>query len=204
MKSFLALLLLPLALQAQAQDSGTYEVYFQPLSIAGKLEGCSLVFTGLVRDFFYSKGAQVIVNGSIGYRTLNRPDSLMFAAKLGTKPLMQGGGSSDWVAPSHFHFATKSASSAGKGKLVDGEPGYRLLVTHADRDMLRFLEEMVDAGGFVVGFNRKPGGQDVLLRIQLDVSVTEDASGNTVQVRNEETVADFMTCIGQLVSAIKK
>jgi len=198
----LLLALLPVTVGAQDLLDGTYDVYFQQLSMAGKLEGCSLVFTGLTRDSAYLKGAQVIVNGSLAYRTLDRENTFVFAGKLGTKPLLAP--KSPWSAPTHFHFATKSASTAGKGKIMAGESGYRLLLTHVDDELTRFLEEMTSSGGFVVGFNRKEGGQDVLAPIRLDVSLTKDSNGNAIQKRNDQTANDFMDCIGRLVDRIRR
>lgn len=202
MKKLLALAALPLAFAARTQDHGTYDVSFQQLSTAGRIEGCSLVFTGLVRDSHYLRGEPVVLTGSIALRTLDRPDTLVFTGKLGTKPLSPPGAA--WEAPSHLHFKTKTANSAGKGKILDGEPGYRLLLAKADADLMRFVEEMLQQGGFVVGFNRKPGGQDVLAPIQLNVSAGTDASGNSIQRRNDKTAADFADCLGRLVDSLKR
>lgn len=191
-----ALLLACFPLHPQDMSDGTVDVYFQQGSSDGMLESCSLVFTSLVRDFATKRGAQIIVNGSIAIRKLG-PDRLMFSGKLGTRPFAT---QQDWQPPAHFFFATESSSTAGLAKIAASDtPGYKLLLAQMDDEMIKFLRELSKSGQFTAGFNRKPGGLDVTTPIKLNVSLTKDANGNAARVVNEETRADFFSCLGKLI-----
>jgi hypothetical protein len=203
MKHWMLLAALPACVAAQPMDQGTYDVYFQQLSAAGKLEGCSLVFTTIVNDTAYLNGAQVILNGSIAYRTFQKPNQLLFTGKLGTKPLLQQSG--PWHAPSHFYFSTKSGSTAGRAKIVDADtPGYRLLIADTDEQTINMFGDMMNSGELTVGFNRTPAGQDIYSAIKLNVSLKKDAGGNAKTVQSNETPAQFNDCMGRLIAAIKR
>jgi hypothetical protein len=190
-----ALLLACAPLQAQDMPDGTVDVYFQQLSSDGKLDGCSLVFTSLVRDFATQRGTQFIVNGSIAIRKLG-PEQLMLTGKLGTRPFLA---QNEWQPPAHFFFATSNRSTAGRAKIADSDtPGYKLLLAPMDTELIRFLEELGKSGQFTAGFNRRAGGQDIATPIKLNVRLKKDANGNAVRLQNDETQADFFGCLGKL------
>jgi hypothetical protein len=198
MKTALAFALLLACAPLQAQDipDGTVDVYFQQLSSDGKLDGCSLVFTSLIRDYATQRGAQIIVNGSIAIRKLG-PEQLMFTGKLGTRPFLA---QNEWQAPAHFFFATSNRSTAGRAKIAASDtPGYKLLLAPIDAELIGFLEELGKSGQFTAGFNRRAGGQDVATPIKLNVSLKKDANGNAVKVLDDATQADFFGCVAKLV-----
>ena len=192
------------ALLAQPLESGTYDVYNQDISVEGVLEGCSLVFTAVVTDTAYLDGAQVLLNGSIALRTLGRK-ALLFSGKLGTRRLLASG-LGEWEQPSHFHFFTKTGTTAGHVKILDAEtPGYRLLIGPATQGpVFTLVKEMASEGGFSVGFNRKPGGQDVTASIDVAASIKRDASGVAHRVRNNETAISYAGCVSRLVSDLSR
>jgi hypothetical protein len=198
-------LLVPTLAGAQALDDGTLDVYFQRITREGALEGCSLVFTALTKDHAYTRGAQVVMNGSIAVRTLGNND-LLFTGKLGTRRWQGGGPLKDWEAPAHFHFATKNGTTAPHAKMAQADtPGYKLLIARAiEDDVLTLLKEMSDTGEFIVGFNRKPGGQDVYAPIKIDVALKRDERGNAALGRNEKTGRDFAECMSSLVTDLRK
>jgi hypothetical protein len=202
MKHLLAALALALPFSSQAQDfdTGTVDVYFQQVLVAGQLEGCSLVFTALERDNAYLKNEQVILNGSFVVRTMK--GGLYFTGKLGTRPLADP---QKWAAPEHFYFATTNGTTAGKARIFPADtPGYRLLMASAlEEPVSTFLMELMDEQAFLVGFNRKPGGQDVYTRVKLNVSLKRDASGNARQAQNDETPREFAGCMQRLLSSFK-
>jgi hypothetical protein len=202
MKLLALLLLLPVVACAQALDDGTVDVYFQQITREGELEGCSLVFTALTRDHAYRRGAQIIMNGSVAVRTLDRTD-LVFTGKLGTRE-WKSGGPGPWEEPTHFHFATKTGSTAKHAKITKSDTtGYRLLIGPAlEPEVMAIFKDMAETGEFTVGFNRAPGGQDVYSPIKINVALKRDASGNAVRSENDGTGKDFFDCMTRLATTL--
>jgi hypothetical protein len=186
---------------AQSLDSGTYDVYFQQLSRDGQLDGCSLVFTALANDTAYLRGEQIVMNGSLAIRTLSGED-LAFTGKLGTRQLLAS--SPKWDAPAHFYFSTRNGSTAGIAKVIESDTeGYRLLIGRATDDgFMRMLKDMAGTGEFTVGFNRKPGGQDVYSSIKMNVALTKDSNGVASRITNDETPRDFFKCMSRLAAKL--
>jgi hypothetical protein len=197
-------LLLPCSIGAQTLDNGTVDVYFQPVTAQGRAEGCSLVFTSLERDFQYLQGQQVVLNGSIAIRVIDGND-LMFTGKLGTRPFV-GGSPGKWDAPAHFYFATRNGTTAGHAVIADSDTeGYKLLIGRVSNDnVMKLLKEMGETQTFTVGFNRRPGGQDVHSSIRMNVALKKDDRGNARQVLNDETPAQFFDCLARLASDLQR
>jgi hypothetical protein len=195
------LALFPCLAFGQALDNGTVDVYFQQISSAGRLEGCSLVFTALEADTAYLRGKQIIMNGSLAVRTLS-PSSLFFTGKLGTRPFDQ---STKWQEPEHFYFSTANGSTAGTAKVAASDTkGYRLLIAQMDEPVMTVIREMVETREFTVGFNRKPGGQDVYTTIKIATSLRKDATGVPQKVFTDETAKSFAGCLSRLADSLAK
>lgn len=200
----IAWLLGPLIALGQPLENGTWDVENQDITVEGRLEGCSLVFTALTTDYAYLSGQQVVLNGSIALRTLDSKD-LLFTAKLGTRQLTASG-TSQWERPVHFHIFSKTGSTAGRVKIMDAEtPGYRLLRGRAtDSEILALIMEMTESAEFGVGFNRKAGGQDVRSQINMNVRLRPDGNGGARRVASNETPVAFATCVFGLIQDLKK
>jgi hypothetical protein len=198
------LLVLPLFALAQPVEIGTWDVEHQEITVEGKLEGCSLVFTALTVDHAYLGGKQVVLNGSIALRTLERKD-LFFVGKLGTRQWTPSGPGL-WERPVHFHFFSKTGSTAGRVQVMDAEtPGYRLLLGRATDDrILALITEMADASEFGVGFNRKTGGQDVRAQIKMNVRLRPDNNGGATRVISNETPAAYATCVSRVINDLRQ
>lgn len=194
--------MLPTAGSSQILEDGTYDVYVQEISAEGRLEGCSLVFTTITTDTAYLRGAQVLLNGSIALRTLGAKD-LLFTAKLGTRQILPNGPGA-WEPPTHFHFYTKTGTTAGRAKITESDtPGYRLLIGRAtDPEIFNLVMEMADAGELRVGFNRKAGGQDVTAPIKMNVALGKDATGTMRRVLNPQTPKAYADCVSRLTDSL--
>jgi hypothetical protein len=201
MKRLIFLAALPVAVGAQSLDGGTYDVYFQEISRQGELVGCSMVFTALIADNVYKRGEQVILNGNIALQTFEG-SSLMFTAKLGTKPLMGEGDARE--SPAYFYIASDGRhSTAGKAKLTDSDvPGYKLLVTSVDDSITKMLGTIVRTGNFKLGFNRRDGGMDLNATINTTISLDRDAQGNGKRLVNKDTPAAFGGCMRRLATEL--
>lgn len=191
--------LAPVLVAAQSPDNGTVNVYFQQISAAGQLEGCSLVFTALEADYVYLRGQQIVVNGSIAIQTLS--GDLLLTGKLGTRRFLDLG---KWEAPEYFYFASANGTTAGKAKVMAAETaGYKLLLSRATEEpILGFVKDLVSAQEFTVGFNRVPQGQDVYTTIKMNVALKRDAAGNAQRVESNDTAQSFLSCVSKLTTSL--
>lgn len=182
-------------------DNGTVDVFFQELTASGALEGCSLVFSAIEQDYSYRSGKQVLMNGSVALRILDTKQGLVFAGKLGTRDLSVG---SKWVKPAYFYFASAHGTTAGHAIITEsGTEGYKLLLGDASAEsILRLVQDMAERKEFRVGFNRKPGGQDVNTTIKMNIALKKDAAGHAQTVKNDETARDFFNCTSRLASSL--
>lgn len=200
--TFLAIGLL-VAGAAAAQDAdGTWDVYFEETTVEGKLEGCMLVFTSVIYDHAYKKGAKIVVNGSVALRDMGA--DWLLTGKLGTRELE---GSPDaWSRPNHFYFSTPKGSTAQGAKMFNGEAqGYKLSVVSAlTPGATAFVTDTMERGQFVVGFNRKPGGIDVKTTINMNVALKTSEPGRGTRVKNEATQRDWGDCVSRLAGQLKQ
>ena len=60
------------ALAADDSVFGTHWVKFQPIQVAGDIQGCQLTFLTVTADRVYLNGNHVAVNGSIVLRATDR------------------------------------------------------------------------------------------------------------------------------------
>jgi hypothetical protein len=60
------------------------------------------------------------------------------------------------------------------------------------------IAEALDKGKITLAFNRKDGGADVLVPIDLTVSNTDDAGKKTY---SQQMIVDFYACTGELLKA---
>ncbi|HET8745696.1 MAG TPA: hypothetical protein VFM98_08825 [Ramlibacter sp.] len=186
---------------AQVVPDGTYDVYQQEITVEGRLEGCSLVFTTITTDTAYSGGKQILLNGSIALRR-SRDRDLVFTGKLGTRKLAATG-PGVWEKPAHFHFFGATGTTAGHAQFVDAEnEGYRLLLVRAtEEDVMHLLVDMIGTAEFSVGFNRKPGGQDVTSKIRMNVSLQRGPNGQMRPVENPQTAVDYARCVSRVIDS---
>lgn len=199
-----ALLASPPGFSQRVLDDGTYDVYEEDISAEGHLEGCSLVFTTIATDNAYSGGKKVLLNGSVALRTLGQKD-LLFAGKLGTRKILPGG-PGPWESPQHFHFFSKTGSTAGLVKIADAETaGFRLLIGRATDDgIMKLINDMADSSEFSVGFNRKQGGQDVTSHVNMKVGLKRGPNGEMRLVENPQTSLDYASCVSRLIDGLVK
>lgn len=199
-----ALLFMSCGAGAQSLDEGTWDVENQDITIEGRLDGCSLVFTAVTRDNAYLGGKQVILNGSIALRTVGKTD-LFFTGKLGTRQWGDAG-PGKWEAPVHFHFFSPTGTTAGKVKIMDAETqGYRLLLGRAtDDEILRLVTDISKNGEFGVGFNRRTGGQDVVSQIKINTSLKRTPNGGGERVTSNDVPVAYATCVARLLDGLTK
>lgn len=203
-RTFVGAILTFLSCSALAADDsvfGTHWVKFQPIQVAGDIQGCQLTFLTVTADRVYLDGNQVAVNGSIVLKGTDRFFGLML--KVGLKDIASP--SSKFERPAFAYLQTASGSTAkSRQQSDDGELGYRLFVYSAtDNDTMQVLLELMASGKASIGYNRNIGGIDVLVPLDLMVADSEYTYDHKViRTRSPEAAQGFAECTDRIISRI--
>jgi len=187
-----------------ADDSvfGTHWVKFQPIQVGGSLQGCELVFLVVTADRVYLNGNPVALNGSISLRGTDN-GGLGLALKLGLKDMTR---ESPFERPAFAYLQTESVSTArAKQQSFDGDKGYKIFVySVSDKTVLETLKELMGAGKVSIGYNRKNGGMDVLVPLDLTVVDSEYTPSQKALRKHSPTAAlGFSDCTGKVAENIR-
>ncbi len=203
-RTIVGAILICLTLNASAADDsvfGTHWVKFQPIQVAGDIQGCQLTFLTVIADRVYLDGNQVAVNGSIVLRATDRALGLML--KVGLKDMTSP--SSTFERPAFAYLQTSAGTTAKSRQQSDeGEPGYKLFVYSAtDNDTMKVLLELMTSGKASIGYSRKIGGIDVLVPLDLTVADSEYTQNKKViRTRSPEGAKGFAECTEGIISRV--
>ena len=78
----------------------------------------------------------------------------------------------------------------------DGDAGFRVFTFPLDGDVMKVMEDITDGTSVTIGFDRRQGGLDVL--IPLDLHVAEAmiaADGSIKRRRSGEMLFQFLECV---------
>jgi hypothetical protein len=201
MKRIIAAALLVCSASAVAASTdtgmeGTHWVQFQPQQSMGELEGCSLVFLTVVRDFKYKNGDYIALNGSINLSKVKNNFGLSF--KIGAKDMNAG---TPFERPAFAYIQTKNATTAKSAlSTFDGEPGYSFYVYNAtDKEPSQVLMDVVENAKVQIGYNFKVGGLDVLAPLDLFVV---NSKLDSEKIVSRQTSPDILISFGQCVETV--
>ena len=185
-----------------ADAAGTYSVTFQPLTSAGELKGCSLIYNVMMLDYVYQNGAPVLAVGNITYNQTEQHPGL--SLKLGLNNVL--GGERTAVPPHYAFIRTKTGTTAGT-KFVSYDSdvsGYRIFVYQFTEKSVRVLEDLLEGQNPTIGFNRNENGVDATFLVDLAVEDTKEASsGKLERKRSEAAINGFAGCFSELAAALK-
>jgi hypothetical protein len=192
------------ALASQDDDSiyGTHSITFQPVQRGGNLQGCTLVYLAVQADHVYLGGEPIGVIGNIGLHQYGF--NLGLGMKIGvinnmTKRVI--------MRPNFAYLQTKSYSTAKvKQQSHEGDEGYRLYYYSLfDESVMKLFNEMIDTKKVTIAFNRKKGGMDLLVPVELDVVDVEYPEGDkVVRKRSNQALDDFTKCFLTLTEQAKR
>lgn len=186
--------------QVAAKLEGT--VYVRPLreSADGVLEACGFEFLALQRDFSTKAGAPVKLSGSFYLRKFNKA-GVIYTLKLG---LIDGLGSDEtFSAPANaFVRAPRGKAPVQARRSKADNQAYALYLGSLDNDIVAAYESILTQRKLVVGFNRKPGQQDVVATLDLTVTDSKVVDNEVVREQSSDTVDDFNSCTGDLIKDV--
>lgn len=197
MKIFIliAILATPTIVYAKTQ-AGTYKVEFQPRNISGIPIGCALVYNAIALDTAYMNGQAVMLDGTFGYiaGTKEHPEKKV-TLKVGLKDYL--GDTFGEIKMPHFAYLQSAHGTTANSKFVakEGEQGYKMFIIHENEETSALLADIMEGLPITLGYNRREGGMDVL--VDLDLSV----SGVDAQLKSLHStlaVDKFTSCMKKL------
>lgn len=167
----------------------------------GVLTSCGLEFAALKRDFSTKGGAPVKIVGSF-YLRPNPNTGLAYMLKLG---VFDGLSYENGFAPNNAFISAPNGKTPTKAIRAQTEtPGFALFVGGLDSEVTAALIAIVEMKQLAVGFNRKPGQQDVTFILDLAVIDTQMQSEEVVRKRSNEPVDSFVACSTDLLKSSKR
>lgn len=189
---------------------GTHRVVFQPIRSSGVLQGCSLVYTAVIADHVYKNGSLVAINGNVSiYQGGKKGGNVGLNLKIGINDFVSPKAS--FSGPYFAYLQTENETTAKSlHEAFDGENGYRFFVFHLNEASTKLIVEMVDTGKVTIAFNRKKGGIDVLVPVDLTVIDAEYQgegnvfTGKVVRKHSNEGPLQFLSCVGEVLEQAKQ
>jgi hypothetical protein len=204
MKLIKASILLMVCSHAFAVDSsvfGTHWVKFQPTTVEGRLNGCSLTYLSVQADRVYKNGDPVIVNGGIWLSATEKSIGLML--KVGLKDFSRP--TSKFERPNFAYLKGKNQNTAAATiSSGPGDEGYSLFVYNITDVAVQSVYSDLLSGEASIAFNRQPGGMDVV--VPLDLFVVDSQYTTDYKVKREvsnSTITGFSECSMKLLENLR-
>ena len=184
---------------------GTIEVEFQPMQSAGIKEGCTLVYRAVGQDHAYRNGNLISLAGSIIYSTNKNRTNIALSLKIGTKESLDFNAES---APPFFAYLQSPHGTTAHSILTQFDspdmPGFRVFVFQLDEEVLKVYKDIIDGVPVTIGFNRRKGGLDVLVPLDLHVKEsTATVDGAIERRRSNEMLTEFLACVTDVTRQVQ-
>lgn len=180
---------------------GTVGVTFAPIATEGRVDGCSLVFDTVALDYAYLQGNPVF--GAGNFTVMGSNNQLGMSLKLGVANILAKPPKPE--APNYAYIKTKKGSTAGvKYIAVDSDKeGFKMFVYEANEKSLAVVYDLIEGVNPTIGFNRKKGGIDVMLPLDLTVANSKSApDGSRQQFHSQVALDGFRQCIIELAERL--
>lgn len=204
---------LGLAVPVQAQQAdlltqqlermvGTLDVTMQPFMSGGQLNGCTLVFNALYRDYTYRNGGFLRVTGNVGLMAMGGTlGSTLKVVVLELDPKRPDLGLVP--SPPSRAYIQGADYSTNLSSLVDSSesdtPG-ALFSVFQFSPTFQMVMEGLERNQIVVMFNSMGGSTDIRLPIELDVVDFKDDGS---RVRSTKAKEEFLACNQALVNTLR-
>lgn len=183
---------------------GTVQIQFQPVQSAGKLEGCTLVYRVVGQDHAYRKGDLISLGGNIAIWSNRQHNNIALMLKIGIIDSLDSKATPDlpFFAYLQTPHGTTAKSKVGQN---DSGSGHQLFVYQLNEDTMNVYMDILNGEPVTIGFNRKNGGLDVLVPLNLriaDTSVSPD--GSIVHRESDEMLQRFAECSNEVFQQVKQ
>lgn len=179
---------------------GTAYITADSQSVAGKLTACYVEFKAVQRDQTYNLGSPYFAYGSLTIQKVK--DDFAVGLKLVVEDVSLNKDATIHRTPAVPHFVylkSKSGQTNTDGflsKAPSDTVGGLFSVYRLNDSFVKIYGEMLETQSVTIAFNRKEGGID--LNIPLDLTIVETKENN-VKVRSSAAVDGFSDCVGKLI-----
>lgn len=174
--------------------AGTWRVEFSEISVAGKSEGCSMVYTSVFPDSVYRSGQLNVAVGNITFMGANA-QTIGFSLKVGVRPFLDS--TAPFERPDFAYISTSQGSSANvKQVAVAGDEGFTMFVySFTDPQFMKVLQGILRDDVLTVGFNRKANGIDQRFEVDLRVEDTAFDAAAFSRKQSANVKNKFIECV---------
>jgi hypothetical protein len=184
--------------QGLASMLGTLDTEAQPVFADGRLDGCTVVYGALAKDFAYKQGGYIKVNGSFGVMNIKGVPGAYLKVVLHDVDPRTISFTPSPPASAYFVSGTKTTKSAVVGQYPSDTPGAIFVVLKLET-ILPIMMEGLERSKVTIAFARKQGGMDILLPIDTSVVETKPDGQRT---HSPKAVLDFYACSNELLESM--
>jgi hypothetical protein len=176
---------------------GTLSAEAQPVFADGRLEGCTVVYGALAKDFTYKQGGYITVNGSFGLMSVRGELAATLKVVVHDTDPRTNRFTPSPPASAYFVSGTKTTKNAVVGQYPSDTPGAIFVVLRPETVLPILMEGVGDK--IVIAFARTQGGMDIQLPIDTSVAETKP---NGQRVHSPKAAMDFLQCSKELLNSI--
>lgn len=182
---------------------GTFSVNVMNQSSEGVVEACGFEFKALGFDRVYKDGDPFVLSGSFAIRSL-KGRGLYITYKVGTLSFGQQGDIQEKAeAPNYAWMKFDKVLVKPEHKKESDTDGYNLYITAVTKANTSVIETIMKQGKVSIGFNRRDGGLDVVVPIDLDVRSIDVQNEKITRKRDKKVGQEFSECLSILISSSK-
>jgi hypothetical protein len=182
------------------QMLGTISVEAKPSFAGGQLNGCTVEFGVLARDWTYKQGAYIRVGGSFGLVSAKGIVSAMLKVILHDIDPRTLNFTPSPPTNAYFVSGTSTTKNITVGSYPSDVPGAIFVVFKLSPTFEIIAQGLAD-DKLTIAFARKEGGTDV--QVTIDTSVV-DTAANGQRTRSPQASLDFAKCARSLIQQATK
>jgi len=190
--------------QALQRMYGTVLTQHHWLRRQGELTGCSIEYRLLIQDWAYSQGRPVVVTGAIGLHTNDRAGAVVGLKVVALDQHRQGGNVVSVPNAPHFAYLENASNVNNADAMVGSDagdtPGGRVFAFNFFADSQIEITKSIMDNKIRLLFNRKEGGGDI--RVPIDLTVL-DTGDDGARKHGMETLEQFRQCASEFLSQVQ-
>lgn len=184
---------------------GTFEVQFRPMQTEGIREGCSLTFNTVGRDYATRQGSLVSLIGNITFSRNKARTAIILSLKLGVVSILDEHPKPE--APYFAYIQTPMATTATHTYAQFDSPdtdGAKMFVYQLDDEVMKVMEDMANQQPLIIGFNRRKGGMDILVPLDLMVFESVATPQGIQRRRSPAMLHNYLSCTSEVTAQVQK
>ena len=177
---------------------GTTYTTAHPQFSDGRLNGCTIEFGVLVQDYTYRQGAFALVGGSFGMLSANNNVAVTLKVVVQDIDSATMALTPSPPASAYIVSGTTTTKPFFLGKYPSDTPGALFSVFQLD-GAAPILLDGIDQEKMIIAFNRREGGADMRVTIDLTVEGTADDGRKTVSTKASQ---EYLACSTSLLKSM--